>query len=312
MPAYVETAMIAERPSWWGEATIDHAPNAAEAIKAAGLDWEVLQRPLYLNTDDEYFDEVPGYRANIRSSDNSLLAVVGKNYKPIQNAEWFGFMDVLLGEGVKFETAGSLFGGKQVWMLARMPEHVTIAGDEIRQYLLATNGHDGLRSGKMMAVDTRVVCWNTLSLALKEAKRTWSIRHSQQLSGREDEVREHLLLASEYFKGYKKEAEKLLKMKFAEKKYTELVDFLLPLPEEATQRVLNNIESRRSLLWQEIKSEDLENIRKTGWGAVQAVAALVAHEPPGRKTATWGERRFSNIMIDGDKLVKKALEFVYG
>lgn len=320
MPAQVETAMIAERPAWWTKATVEEAQSAAEAIKLSGLDWNVIQKPIYVedyqNEDGGpvyFYDEVPNYQANIRDSDNSVLAVVGKNYKPIQNAEWFGFMDILLGEGVKFETAGSLWHGKQVWMLALLPDDIVIAGDTIKKYILATNGHDGLHSGKMMAVDTRVVCWNTLNLALKEASRIWSIRHNQNLKGKEDEVRNYLQLAGKYFDAYKCQAEKLLKIKFSEKKFTGLVDHLFPFNEgEGMERINKNIEARRSLLWKEFNAEDLTNIRATGWGALQSLAALISHEPPGRKTATWQESRFNKVIITGEPLLKKALTYVLG
>lgn len=309
MAAGVETAMIAEKPSWWGPATIGEAQCAAEAIKLSGLAWEVVQHPVYRWGESEY-EQVGGYQLNVRSSDNSVLAVVGKNYKPIQNAEWFEFMDILLGEGVKFETAGSLWHGKQVWMLAKMPENIIVAGDEIYPYLLATNFHDGKGAGKMVTTPVRAVCWNTVCLALAGAKRTWSIRHNQELKGKEDEVRAHLQLASKYATSYKQEAERLLKIKFAEKKYEGMISLLLPITEEMTDRIKANTEARRASLWKEINADDLANIKKTGWGFTQAVASLVSKEPPGRKTATWTEKRFSNIMIDGDKLVKKALELV--
>lgn len=310
MAAGIETAMIAIKPSWWGDATVATAQTAAEAIKLAGLDWNVIQEPVYRNAEDGLFDEVPNYQLNVRDSDNSVLAVVGKNYTPIQNVEWFSLMDSFIPEGVKFETAGSLWKGKQVWMMCQMPESLVVAGDELYQFIMATNFHDGKGAGKMITSNIRGVCWNTVTLALASAPRVWSIRHNQSLSGRRDEVMAHLQLANKYAVAYKEEAERLLKIKFAEKKYPGLVEFLLPFPEEATTRIQTSIENRRALLWQEINKEDLANIKNTGWGMVQAVAGLVAHEPPGRKTATWTERRFSNIMIEGDKLVKKALEYV--
>ena len=95
--------------------------------------------------------------ANVRDSDRKVLGVVTNRYKVIQNEEAFSFTDSLLGEGVRYETAGSLQGGKKVWLLARMPQDYIITGERISPYLVFSNTHDGSGAIKVALTPIRVV-----------------------------------------------------------------------------------------------------------------------------------------------------------
>ena len=117
---------VREKP-WHGLGTeVAEAPTSADALRFAGLDWTVRQEPVF-NCRGGIID---GYRANIRSTDDAVLGIVGERYKVVQNADAFRFTDELVGGEARYETAGSLRGGKQIWLLARMPER-KIAGDEV-------------------------------------------------------------------------------------------------------------------------------------------------------------------------------------
>ena len=126
MPANVETMFSVRETPWHGLGRIImDAPASREALELAGLDWQVESRNIYSGTGAM----IPGYRANVRSTDEAVLGVVSDRYRIVQNEEAFQFTDDLLGEGVTYETAGSLQGGKKVWMLARLPRKYLIAGD---------------------------------------------------------------------------------------------------------------------------------------------------------------------------------------
>ena len=99
------------------------APNSKDALRIAGLNWKVLQEPVY--TENE--ELIQGYKANVRDTDRKVLGVVTDRYKVIQNEEAFAFTDTLLGEGVRYETAGSLQEGRRVWMLARLQGSLSLA-----------------------------------------------------------------------------------------------------------------------------------------------------------------------------------------
>lgn len=101
-------------------------------LQKAGLDWKVVQRSLLTDT----LAEVPGFKANIRESDQQLLGIVTDRYSIVQNHEAFAFTDELLGEGVRYETAGSLHHGRKVWLLAKLPENYIISGERMSPYMI--------------------------------------------------------------------------------------------------------------------------------------------------------------------------------
>ena len=174
MAANFESGFSANGIELWhglGE-IIKDAPTSEDAIRIAGLDWDVIPKPIY----DEFGRELPGYKVNIRSSDNMALGIVTDRYKVVQNREAFAFTDELLGQGVRYETAGSLSSGKRVWMLARM-ENTWLAEEEISPFMVFTNSHDGTGAIRVAMTPVRVCCENTLNLALKTADRHWSCVH---------------------------------------------------------------------------------------------------------------------------------------
>ena len=197
MPANVETMFSVRETPWHGLGRIVmDAPASREALELAGLDWQVESRNIYSGTGAM----IPGYRANVRSTDDAVLGVVSDRYRIVQNEEAFQFTDDLLGEGVTYETAGSLQGGKKVWMLARLPRKYLIAGDQVVPYLVIFNSHDGSSGVKVAMTPIRVVCQNTLNLALNTAKRSWTARHTENVLLRVQDARETLQLASNYIK----------------------------------------------------------------------------------------------------------------
>jgi hypothetical protein len=158
MPAYLESMFYVREAPWHGLGVcVEEALSSDEALEKSGLDWRVIQRQLLTDT----YDPVPGYKVNIRDRDNRILGVVSDRYKTVQNHEAFAFVDDLLGEGVRFETAGALHDGKKVWMLAKLPNRYTMMEEEIEPYLVFSNSHDGNSSIRAAMTPIRVVCQNT-------------------------------------------------------------------------------------------------------------------------------------------------------
>lgn len=125
MAANVETMFYTREKPWHGLGTrVITAPSSREALQLAGLDWKVNQKPIYTET-----EEIPGYKANVRSTDQKVLGVVTDRYRIIQNEDAFAFTDALLGEGVRYETAGSLAGGKKVWIWQGYPMSTSFPGN---------------------------------------------------------------------------------------------------------------------------------------------------------------------------------------
>ena len=161
MAANIESMFYVRETPWHGLGTkVMEAPTSKRALELAGLDWKVVQEPIYTENNEL----IEGYKANVRDVDRKILGVVTDRYKIIQNEEAFAFTDELLGEGVRYETSGSLQGGKKVWILARMPQEYIISGERISPYLLFSNTHDGSGAIKVALTPIRVVCNNTLNL----------------------------------------------------------------------------------------------------------------------------------------------------
>ena len=225
MAANVETMFYVGETPWHNEGIrIDHYLTSEEAIKAAGLDWEVIPKPIY----DEFGVEIPGYKVNQRSSDNKNLGIVTNRYKIVQNSEAFAFTDALLGKGVRYETAGSLASGKRVWMLARM-EGTLLCEENVDPYLVFTNCHDGTGAVRVAIVPVRVVCQNTLNLALKKASRHWSCAHKGDIQSKLDEARYTLESADRYMKALEEEFGELKLKKVSETQVRQMTDKLLEL-----------------------------------------------------------------------------------
>lgn len=191
MSANVEKMFYTRIVPWHGLGTkVEEAPNSKEALIYAGLDWKVTQESITTVT----VTEICGFKANLRETDKRVLGIVSDRYQIVQNKEAFAFTDSLLGEGVTYETAGSLADGKIVWILAKMPQKYIISGDCIDPYIVFSNTHDGSGAIRIAMTPVRVVCQNTLNLALKSAKRSWSAKHTGNVMNRLDEARQTLQL----------------------------------------------------------------------------------------------------------------------
>lgn len=238
MAHMIETMFSVREKPWHGLGTIVmEAPASAEALKLAGLDWKVVQEPVY--TDNR--ELIKGYKANVRSSDRRVLGVVSDRYKVVQNTDAFSFTDELLGKGVKYETAGSLQEGKKVWLLARLPKEYVIAGERISSYLVFSNTHDGSGSVKVAVTPVRVVCNNTLNLALETVKRSFSMIHTGNIHDKIQEAKDTLFMAENYMDNLGIEFEQLRRQKMTDAQVKEYIELLLLMEKEPTPIQSKNI-----------------------------------------------------------------------
>ena len=232
MPALVESMFSVREKPWHGLGIIvQEAPTSEDALHLAGLDWDVVQYPVFVQD-----KEVEGVKANVRSSDESVLGIVSKKYKIVQNKEAFSFTDSLLDTGdVRYETAGSLRNGKTIWLLAQLPK-TTILGDEIDQYLVFMNSHDGQGAVRCFCTPVRVVCNNTLNAALDGAKRCWSFRHLGDIESNLQAARNTLVKAEEYMDALAVEADKFANTGISDTQFYQLTHDLFPITKDMTDR----------------------------------------------------------------------------
>ncbi|WP_119790760.1 DUF932 domain-containing protein [Flavobacterium anhuiense] len=190
--------------AWHGLGQIvEQYSTSAEAIKHAGLDYEVAKSPLFTKGSDIIQTAesivmgsselvVPDYFANIRTDSNAVLGVVGKDYQIVQNREAFSFFDAIVGggDGILYETAGALGQGERIFITAKLPNYIRVGkGDDVTEkYIFLTTSHDG--SGSITAAFTpiRIVCQNTLNASLRSMSNVVRIRHTSGAKQRLDDA----------------------------------------------------------------------------------------------------------------------------
>jgi phage/plasmid-like protein (TIGR03299 family) len=307
MAANVESMFYVRETPWHGLGTkVLEAPASKDALQLAGLDWRVLQEPIYTATKEL----VDGYKANVRDSDRKVLGVVTDRYRVIQNDEAFAFTDELLGAGVKYETTGSLQGGRKVWLLAHMPHEYIISGERISPYLLFSNTHDGSGAIKVALTPIRVVCQNTLNLALANAKRSWSMIHTGDIKEKMQEAKDTLFLAENYMDELGKEFEALRMKKLTDKRVMEYIEILLPIEDGSTPQQEKNMKRlREDMKVRYFDAPDLQGVGKNAYRFVNAVSDFATHAEPLRKTANYKENLFSRT-VDGNPMIDKAYQMV--
>ena len=307
MAANVESMFYVRQAPWHGLGIcVQNAPSSKDALVMAGLDWEVQQKEL--RTEDGI--PVQGYYANVRSSDDKVLGVVSDKYAVVQNREAFAFTDGLLGTGVRYETAGSLMGGRRVWMLAKLPNEYIVKGDRISPYLVFSNSHDGSGSIKVALTPIRVVCNNTLCLALQTAQRSWSTRHTGDIGDRMEDAKETLFRAVEYMDGLGKEIENLYGIKIPRKQAEEQIKKLIPVPENATALQEKNVVSQRKDIMQRyLSAPDLKDLPENGYRLYNAVSDFANHAKPLRETNSYRENLFART-VDGNPFMDKAHKLI--
>ncbi|MCL2187960.1 MAG: DUF932 domain-containing protein [Defluviitaleaceae bacterium] len=307
MAAAVETMFYAREAPWHGLGiNVEEALTSEEALEKSGLDWNVIQRPIMTSN----YTPINGYKANIRDADNAVLGVVSDRYKVVQNEEAFAFTDALLGEGVKYETAGALQGGRRVWMLAKLPEKYIIGGEKIEPFLAFSNSHDGSCAIKVCMTPIRVVCQNTLNLALSGARRTWSTKHTGSIQSKMHEARATLELAHGYMEKLGGEFERLNQIKVTDTKVMDFINALLPCPDDATAVQRKNIEQMRdNVKIRYFEAPDLKVLGKNGYRLINAVSDFATHAKPLRETVAYKDNLFMKV-LDGHPLIDKAYALI--
>jgi phage/plasmid-like protein (TIGR03299 family) len=322
MPAGLTStdSMFSVRETPWHElgVVLGQPPQSiAEAINASGLSWRVEKEPIAVDRGDTATagdlwaprcEEIPGYYATVRQDTRQVLGIVGERYRILQNVEAFQFVDQLLGSSLHFETAGSLHGGRRVWMLATLPDHIQVGGDPVRPFVLLMNSHDGSTAVIAATTPVRVVCMNTLNWGLQRARQRFSIRHTEQVNRRVHEARRVLELSVDYYEQFKATGNQLASERCTERQLRNVLDELYPA---GTQDALTD-RTRRSR--QQVKDRIVElftagdtvgNAPGSKWAAVSAIVEFGDWHRPIRA----GGERFARALDDGAHKTR-ALELI--
>lgn len=292
---------------WHGlGAVLDRPPaSVGEAIEASGLGWSVNKLPIAIHRGGPPPDwarhsseAIPGYYATVREDTEEVLGIVGERYRIVQNHEAFSFIDQLLGSAINFETAGSLHGGRRVWVLATLPEHVEVGGDPVRPYVLLMNSHDGSTAVVAATTPIRVVCQNTLNWGLQNARQKFSIRHTEAVTQRVHEARRVLELSIDYYEQFKRFGDELASERCTERQLQAVLEELYPNGtgdsiSGRTRRSRQQTKDRIAELF--LHGDTQGNAPGSKWAAVNAIVEYGDWLRPLRS----GSQRFARVLDDG-------------
>ena len=305
--------------AWHKLGTItDGAQTAQDALKIAQLDSLVKVSENYITTTVDgqtitLCDRYLTYR-NHPKTGLTALGVVGNRYTPIQNSEAFEFLNHIADEsGAVFETAGSLKNGARVFMSMKMPDSMKLAGghDTVDNYIMATNSHDGTTAFTVAVTPVRVVCTNTVRLALKQAHSTIKLRHTSGATAKVQQARETLGLIWKYQEAFQQEVEKLVSQPFSNSDFKQLVDKLIPTPkEDASQRVKNYADETRAGLLGLWMAPTQSNVYGTKWAAYNAVAEYEDWAKPVRGGENKDVLRAERIVNGGSETLKQKAQLL--
>lgn len=285
---------------------VSKAQTSAEAIIAAKMDWKVNKEQLFLKSGEP----AHGAMATIREDNGAQLGIVGDVYRPLQNKEAFSFFDAIVGEkAAMYHTAGVLGAGEVVWMLAKLPGEIRTLGDDVSEkFLLLTNSHDGTSSVRVMFTPIRVVCQNTLNIALAGTEKIARVKHCATMGQRIDYVRETIGIVSAQFSLFEDITRKMAMTQVtseALKKYF-IASGIVPQikeGEEVSTRA-QNIMEEVSTLFERGKGAELPAAKGTLWGAFNAVTEYVDYFRSSK-----GDNRAKSLLVgSGANIKQKAFD----
>lgn len=320
MAAHFESGMFVKEPAWHGLGTVlqDAPKTAAEAIAAAGMDWEVEKVPLFMQnviSDVSPYVDFPLSYGIVRKTDRSILGSVGPQYTPVQNTDMFGWFDPFVESGeCSYHTAGSLFDGQKVWVLCQLnrDNSVIVKDDELSKFLLISNSHDGKNSVRVGFSHIRIVCANTLAQAHNDKRsKLIRIRHSSKVLTNLNNIRETVDAINADFEAT---AEQFRRLAVKGVNQKDLEKFVRILMDVDTEIPAADIGTRKKNLMQKvfdlIEAENKTSAAKdTWWTCYNGYNSYLQHHY-GRNA----ENRVDNLwfgtgVADNQKAFSLALEF---
>lgn len=276
-------------PAWHGLGTVfQDEVNTASMLELANLNnWNVrledVNIPTHLTSDKSY-----QYVVRTNPTDNTqtdVLGVVGQRYHVLQNEELFAFGDDILDGGGRWETAGSLKGGRVVFGSLALEREVVLdkdgVGDKVKSYLLINTSHDGSISIQASITPVRVVCANTLNLALGRTKKrdgvkqSFKIRHTQTANGKVQAAREALGIANAYMDAFSVMANEMIQKEISAKQFNDIILAAYPKPDKDSKKALTTWTNKVDLINDIYTGEFNGMIAGTAWGALNALTERI-------------------------------------
>jgi len=317
MPAYFDTGFSVRQPMWHGQGLVlDEYPDSWDDARIkSGLTWEPRAVPAYakrrfpvdfeltagcivIERDDEFvtaFVPLEDHKLIERDDTGSVLGVVGDGFELVMHAEMGEILEAIVGEGAKFETAGSCRGGAQVWALAYLDEPLSIAHDDTDTYpfIALLNAHDGSGACKLTNSSIRVVCWNTYQMTSLEGERTgrqFTFRHTASVHERIDEAKAALSGLRDETAQWSELATELFGMPVSDVVFNHFLADFIPEPaaEIVSDRVRANVDKARTI-FRSLYFDSLttEAHRGTALGVIDTAVEYLDHVRGYRNSDTY-------------------------
>lgn len=316
MPAEVETMMYVGPTPWhgWGTYVGDEPVKSDIARVKSGLTWRAEKKRVFAATgaksEGGKLIEIPDLFAVVRDSDNAILGTVGKSFKILQPEDAFVLLDSLVDTGeVRYHTAGSLRGGRIIWLLAKVGSFEVVNGDVIDKFIALFNTFDGSMMLRLIDTDVRVVCRNTMQAALSEAMGTGiAVKHTKNM---EQRVRDARMALEVVRKSMERETElfrRMAKVSFSDASFDAFALDLIPNP-EGKDAVTTKAENQRAKLRELFEAgigQDIPGVRGTVWAAMNAVTEYANFHRPTRGDDAQAKRFESTMFGASRALISQA------
>jgi phage/plasmid-like protein (TIGR03299 family) len=294
------------KPAWHGLANVlfeeDEHVNTQTMLDSAKLsNWDIQLEEVAI-PDGYRYDNTNYFVTRNNPFDNGkdVLAVVGKRYQIVQNETLFEFGDNLLDGGASWESAGSIKGGRVVFGSLVIPKEITIdaqgANDKTVTYLLVHTSHDGSVSVQASVTPVRVVCQNTLNIALKGAKQSFKLRHTQSVDGKIQIAREALGLSFEYMDVFEQEAKALFETAVTDLQFNNIVNAIYAKPKDDASKKAKTLWDNNRVLIDDLyhNSPTNANIKGTAWGVFNTLTERLDYYRTERKGEKGKENKFAS------------------
>lgn len=307
-----ESGMFVRQPAWHTLGNVlTEAPDTDTAYQKSGLDWEVIKTPLLYkrNIDGIDIEFLTDENAIVRRKDNKYLGHCGRRYELYQNIDAFKWCAPLVESGYwKWESAGSLRGGKICWSLLKQSEIQLIPNDHLKNYLMINWSHDGSRSVQIVPTSIRVVCMNTLQTALREDTLITRVKHTKTIIQRMEEAKEIYRLSTEIFRKRDEEFKNFIDTDWDDNQLETFVKKVFPVEEELNGKaktIAEKIQEQAlSFVVGDYTSGAKElGIKNTAYGALMAMSEFNEHYLGGNRIK---DRGFNILFSKGKEMNEKA------
>ena len=256
-------------------------------------------------------DRYATVRTNPVTGGTDVLGVVGPAYTVIQNEAHADLLNTLVDQsGAHFETAGSLRGGRAVFLSMKLPNTMQIGGiDPVDTYLVALNSHDGTSAFRLLVSPVRVVCANTQALAIRRAQASFSIRHTSGARGNIAQARQALGLTFRYVEAFEAEAQALIEREMTDAQFQAIIGTIwTPTPDSKRSET---IAANRTEILSDLfrTAETNANIRGTRWAGYQAITEYLDHFAPIADKADPATARAERVAVGGNTAQVKTRAF---